>query len=101
MQFETFQQSIKHTVPPEDSTVYLSAMWHDGQGNWDKAHCMLGACLSSPQGRGSVECRLLVSKSRQKKTSYYFTGGMGDNCKSAAVISYLKSTPIKSSPAIQ
>ena len=41
MQFEAFKQSMKHTLPPEGITVYLSAMWHDGQGNWDKAHSMI------------------------------------------------------------
>ncbi len=41
MQFETFQQTIKEPSPPEGITVYLSAMWYEGHGNWDKAHSMV------------------------------------------------------------
>jgi hypothetical protein len=38
MQFETFQQSINRSAPPEGISVYLLAMWYDGGGNWGKAH---------------------------------------------------------------
>ncbi|MEO6734001.1 MAG: hypothetical protein ABIN01_22455 [Ferruginibacter sp.] len=38
MQFEAFQQSIKDETPPAGISMYLLAMWQDGQGNWDKAH---------------------------------------------------------------
>lgn len=41
MQFETFQQSIKEAKPPAGISVYLSAMWYDGKGNWDKAHSLV------------------------------------------------------------
>ena len=41
MQFEIFHQSIKSTAPPAGITVYLLAMWHDGHGNWNKAHHMI------------------------------------------------------------
>jgi hypothetical protein len=41
MQFEMFQQSIKGNEPPAGIAVYLSAMWYDGHGNWDKAHSMI------------------------------------------------------------
>lgn len=38
MEFENFQQSLKNETPPENTTVYLLAMWYDGRGNWNKAH---------------------------------------------------------------
>ncbi len=41
MTFENFQQSIKSGLPPQGITVYLLAMWHDGQGNWNKAHSLV------------------------------------------------------------
>ncbi len=41
MNFETFQQSIKATTPPENISLYLLAMWHDANGNWDKAPAMV------------------------------------------------------------
>ena len=41
MQFETFQQSIKDTAPPPGVSIWLQAMWYDGQGNWDRAHSLV------------------------------------------------------------
>ena len=41
MEFEDFQQSLKNETPPENTRVYLLAMWHDGRGNWNKAHNMV------------------------------------------------------------
>ena len=41
MKFKNFQQSIKNGIPLEGISVYLLAMWHDGQGNWNKAHSMI------------------------------------------------------------
>jgi hypothetical protein len=40
MNFETFQQSINATAPPQNISVYLLAMWYDANGNWEKAHAM-------------------------------------------------------------
>ncbi|MDX2048434.1 MAG: hypothetical protein SFU87_16730 [Chitinophagaceae bacterium] len=37
MTFEQFQQSLQNQHPP-DVTDYLKALWHDGKGNWEKAH---------------------------------------------------------------
>jgi hypothetical protein len=38
MQFEIFQQSLHDTIPPQDISLYLLAMWYDAHGDWDKAH---------------------------------------------------------------
>jgi hypothetical protein len=37
MTFEQFQQSLQNQHPP-DVPDYLKALWHDGKGNWEKAH---------------------------------------------------------------
>ncbi len=41
MQLANFQQSIKDALPPAEIGPNLLAMWHDGHGNWDKAHSMV------------------------------------------------------------
>ena len=41
MRFESFQQSINGATPPAGLSVYLQALWYDGNGNWDKAHGMV------------------------------------------------------------
>lgn len=41
MQLAVFQQSIKDNKVPAGISVYLLAMWYDGNGNWDKAHSMV------------------------------------------------------------
>ena len=41
MQFEIFQQSIKDNNLPAGISVYLQAMWYDGNGDWHKAHSMV------------------------------------------------------------
>lgn len=41
MQLAVFQQSIKDNKLPAGISVYLQAMWYDGNGNWDKAHSMV------------------------------------------------------------
>ena len=41
MQFEIFQQSIKDNNLPAGISVYLQAMWYDGNGDWHKAHSLV------------------------------------------------------------
>ena len=41
MHLTSFQDSIKEAVPPPGIDSALLAMWHDGHGNWDKAHSMV------------------------------------------------------------
>jgi hypothetical protein len=38
---EEFIASLKHSSPPEGMNVYLSAMWHDENGNWNKSHSLI------------------------------------------------------------
>ena len=38
MNFESFQQSLGTTAPPDNSSVYLQSLWYDGKGNWEQAH---------------------------------------------------------------
>lgn len=41
MQFEIFQQSIADNKLPQDISVYLQALWYDGNSNWSKAHSLV------------------------------------------------------------
>jgi hypothetical protein len=41
MEFETFEQSLKSTIPPATISVYLLAMWYDNKGDWNKAHSLV------------------------------------------------------------
>lgn len=43
MEFKIFQESLNAVTPPETISVYLAAMWHDGHGDWHKAHNMVDA----------------------------------------------------------
>jgi len=38
MNLISFKQSLTKNNPPENISRYLSALWHEGKGNWDKAH---------------------------------------------------------------
>ena len=38
MKFSEFKNSVHTSQPPQDSSVYLQALWQDAKGNWDKAH---------------------------------------------------------------
>ncbi|CAN5632280.1 hypothetical protein BH10BAC2_BH10BAC2_14110 [soil metagenome] len=38
MELPFFQESIEDNKIPASISVYLQAMWHDGRGDWDKAH---------------------------------------------------------------
>ncbi|MEO6719489.1 MAG: hypothetical protein ABIN67_03945 [Ferruginibacter sp.] len=33
-----FKKSLEDKEPPQNSSVYLSALWHDAKGDWEKAH---------------------------------------------------------------
>jgi hypothetical protein len=33
-----FKQSLKNSSPPPDLSVELTSLWHDGKGDWDRAH---------------------------------------------------------------
>lgn len=38
MNLISFKQSLTENNPPQNSSVYLKALWQEGKGNWDKAH---------------------------------------------------------------
>jgi len=38
MDFQTFTASLQQDAPPSDLSPLLKALWHDAQGDWDKAH---------------------------------------------------------------
>jgi hypothetical protein len=38
MNLVEFKQSLQEAFPHENLNVYLKALWHDGKGNWKKAH---------------------------------------------------------------
>jgi hypothetical protein len=38
MDFTLFKQSLSRNEPAENSSVYLTALWYDAKGDWDKAH---------------------------------------------------------------
>jgi len=38
MNLISFKQSLAENNPPQNSSVYLKALWQEGKGNWDKAH---------------------------------------------------------------
>lgn len=38
MNLISFKQSLSENNPPENISVYLKALWHEGKDNWDKAH---------------------------------------------------------------
>ena len=38
MDLTALRKSTDRVHPPEGLSVYLSALWYDAKGNWDKAH---------------------------------------------------------------
>ena len=38
MTFSDFKKSISGDLPPAGISVYALSMWHDAQGDWEKAH---------------------------------------------------------------
>ncbi|MEJ8804183.1 hypothetical protein [Pontibacter sp. H249] len=41
MNLQTFKQSLTNATPPAGVPVYLQALWHEANGNWDKAHVLI------------------------------------------------------------
>ena len=35
---EEFKQSLSLSQPPAELNVYLTSLWYDGKGDWDKSH---------------------------------------------------------------
>ena len=38
MTVDEFRASLSHLEPPRGLTAALTALWHDGHGDWDLAH---------------------------------------------------------------
>ena len=41
MNFPSFKESLSGDTPPQDTSVYLKALWYDAKGNWDEAHKLI------------------------------------------------------------
>lgn len=38
MKFKDFKTSLRQKEPPAEFSLQLKAMWHESNGNWEKAH---------------------------------------------------------------
>lgn len=41
MNVSSFKESLLSNEPPQQSSVYLSALWYDAKGDWEKAHVLI------------------------------------------------------------
>lgn len=41
MNLSSFKESISGSEPPKNSSVYLTSLWYDAKGNWEKAHLLI------------------------------------------------------------
>jgi hypothetical protein len=41
MNVEDFHKSLSAVAPPSGTSDYLQSLWHDGKGNWEKAHTII------------------------------------------------------------
>lgn len=41
MNLSEFKRTIEQKEPPANLSVYLTALWYDAKGNWDKAHQLI------------------------------------------------------------
>ena len=39
--FESFKSTLSHPLPSASLPVYLTALWYDANGDWNKAHSMI------------------------------------------------------------
>ena len=47
MNVSSFKESLLNNDPPQNTSVYLKALWHDAKGEWDKAHILIQECDDS------------------------------------------------------
>lgn len=38
MNFDAFKDSLQQKEPPATLSVYTKALWHEGKGDWERAH---------------------------------------------------------------
>ena len=43
MTLEEFHKSLSSERPPQGISQVLEALWHDGKGEWDRAHALVQA----------------------------------------------------------
>lgn len=41
MNLSSFKESLLNSEPPQNTSVYLQALWYDAKGEWDKAHTLI------------------------------------------------------------
>ena len=41
MNLVSFNESLAGNEPPQNSTVYLKALWYDAKGQWDQSHKLI------------------------------------------------------------
>ncbi|MEO7767862.1 MAG: hypothetical protein ABIS01_10560 [Ferruginibacter sp.] len=41
MNLSIFKESLSGNEPPQNTSVYLKALWYDAKGEWDKAHKLI------------------------------------------------------------
>ena len=41
MNLSSFKESLLNIEPPQNTSVYLQALWYDAKGEWDKAHTLI------------------------------------------------------------
>ena len=41
MNLSSFKESLLNSEPPQNTSVYLKALWYDAKGEWEKAHKLI------------------------------------------------------------
>ena len=41
MDFSAFKETLRNDEAPAQVSVYLQALWHDANGDWEKAHNLI------------------------------------------------------------
>jgi len=41
MTFSSFKESLSSNEPPQNTSVYLRALWYDAKGDWNEAHKLI------------------------------------------------------------
>jgi hypothetical protein len=41
MNLSLFKEGLSGSEPPQQSSIYLKALWYDAKGEWDKSHNLI------------------------------------------------------------
>jgi hypothetical protein len=41
MNLSLFKERLSENVPPQESSIYLKALWYDAKGEWDRSHKLI------------------------------------------------------------